>query len=334
MHSMIRRCEASATEFGVYFTGIISPMSVRQTLIILLGICFLAIFISSCSTSSPEITSTASQVQVTNTSVSSPEPSATPIPPTSTPVPLAAIVNGEGITLEEYEAELSRFQSATTLSGTILATDTNTVVLNELIDQTLLAQAAAENGFIVDDTVLKSRIEALENQLGSAQAMADWQATNDYTEETFNVALKRSIGAAWMRDQITTGVPDTAEQVHVLQILVPTQAEADQIYADLQSGKDFEVLATTFDPLTKGDLGWFPRGYISDKQIEEAAFGLQASQYSQVVHTKIGYHILYLVEREAEHPLLPDAKRVLQVNAVQDWLKERRAKSEIQILVP
>jgi len=61
---------------------------------------------------------------------------------------------------------------------------------------------------------------------------------------------------------------------------------------------------------------------------------LQAGQYSQVIQTSAGFHILYVLEREADHPLTPDAKRVLQVNAVQTWLKDRREKSDIQILVP
>ena len=91
-------------------------------------------------------------------------------------MPLAAVVNGEGIRLDEFQAEVARFQESSTITGTNLATDTNTVVLNELIDQTLLAQAAAENGYIVDDTLLQSRLSALESQLGGVQALKDWQA--------------------------------------------------------------------------------------------------------------------------------------------------------------
>jgi peptidyl-prolyl cis-trans isomerase C len=268
------------------------------------------------------------------TSVSSPVPSATPIPPTPTPVPLAASVNGEGITIEEYQAELARFTEAMVITGTNLATDTDTTVLNELIDQTLLAQGASETGYIVDDNLIQSRIVDLENQLGGAQALADWQSRNGYTKESFGISLKRAIGAAWMRDQITSAVPETADQVHVLQILVPTQSEADQIYADLQAGKDFEKLASTYDPMAGGDLGWFPRGYLSDQKVEQAAFGLQAGKYSQVIQSEIGYRILYLLERDPAHALLPDARRVLQINAVQDWLEQRRKDSSIQVLVP
>jgi len=268
------------------------------------------------------------------TALFSPEPSITPIPPTATPVPLEAVINGEGLPLAEFLAEIARLQASSTITGTILASDTNTIVLNELIDQTLLAQAARENGYSVDDTLLQSRITALEDQLGGTQALAEWQAAHGYDDKDFIQSLKRSIGAAWMRDQIIAAVPATADEVHILQILVPTSAEADQVYASLQSGTDFLEVATTYDPLTKGDLGWFPRGYLSEPDIEEAAFALQPGQYSAVIQTDIGFHILYLVERDPEHTLQPDARRALQVRTLREWISERRDKSEIQILLP
>jgi peptidyl-prolyl cis-trans isomerase C len=309
-------------------------MSIRQLLVILVGICLFPFLSSSCNTTSPISTNTPAVVEATETPMGSPEPTITPIPPTATPVPLAAVVNGEGITLAEYQAEVARFQASSTITGTNIASDTETIVLTDLIDQTLLAQAAAEDGYLVDDTLLQSRIDALANQLGGSQALEAWQAAQGYSDEAFRLALKRSIGAAWMRDQIISKVPETADEVHVLQILVPTQAEADQVYASLQSGKDFLDVATSYDPMTKGDLGWFPRGYLSEPAIEEAAFGLQAGQYSEVIPSDIGFHILYLLERDPEHPLQPDARRVLQVKAIQAWISERKNQSEIQILLP
>jgi peptidyl-prolyl cis-trans isomerase C len=294
----------------------------------------LLLFIPACSLGNPQSTSTSIPAPTTQQVISSPTPTETAVPPTATPVPVAAVVNGDAITLEEYEAEVARYQAATVITGTILASDTNTIVLGELIDQTLLAQAAEENGFIVDNALLQSRIDLLANQLGGVQALDSWIAKNGYTPNSFQTALERSIGAAWMRDHITDKVAVTADQVHVQQILVPTQAEADEVYAALQSGDDFSELASTYDPLIEGDLGWFPRGYLSEPAIEEAAFALQVDQYSLVIHTDVGYHILYLLERDPEHALLPDALRVLQVNAVQAWLAERRSQSEIQILVP
>jgi peptidyl-prolyl cis-trans isomerase C len=309
-------------------------MSVRQLLVFLLGICLFPLLIAACNKGSQTATSTPAVVENTETPLITPEPSITPVPPTATPVPLAALVNGEGITLAEYQAEMSRLEASSSITGTILASDTETIVINELIDQTLLAQAAAENGYTVDDGELQERISALEDQLGGAQALADWQDAYGYSEADFNQALKRSVEAAWMRDKIIAEVPETAEEVHVFQILVPTSPEAEQVYASLQSGKDFMTIASTYDPVTKGDLGWFPRGYLDEPAIEDAAFTLQPDEYSAVIHTNIGYHILYLLERDPDYTLQPDARRALQENAIKEWLSENKKQSEIQILVP
>jgi peptidyl-prolyl cis-trans isomerase C len=309
-------------------------MSLRQLVVIIIGICFFPFLASACNKSSPVSTSIPSDVVTIASPTITEAPTATVMPPTATPVPMAAIVNGESITLAEFQAEVGRFEISTSVTGTILASDTKTIVLNELIEQTLLAQAAAENGYSVEDTLIQTRIDALETQIGGSEALEAWQSAHGFTRESFTLALKRAIAAAWMRDQIIEEVPETAEQVHVLQILMPTQVEADQVYASLESGKDFLDIASTYDPLTKGDLGWFPRGYLSDAAIEEAAFQLQDGQYSPVIHTAVGYHILYLLERDDQHPLQPDARKVLQLEAVQDWISQRKENSQIQILVP
>jgi peptidyl-prolyl cis-trans isomerase C len=309
-------------------------MNVNKLLAFLLAICLFPLVITACNQSSQTATSTFVGVKNNDTPTYTPEPTITPIPPSATPEPLAIVVNGEGITLAEYQAEMARYEASTNITGTILAPDANTVVINELVDQTLLAQGAREKGFEVDDATLEARISALQEQLGGPQALADWQTAHGYTEADFNQALKRSSEAAWMRDTIMADVPETAEEVHVYQILVPTSVEADEIYTSLQSGKDFMTLAATYEPLTKGDLGWFPRGYLDDPVIEEAAFALQPEQYSQVIHTEIGYHILYLMEKDPNHPLQPDAKRALQEKALQEWVNNYKEQSEIQIIVP
>jgi peptidyl-prolyl cis-trans isomerase C len=311
-------------------------MSTIQQRVIIIVFCLFVIFLPGCTRNSPVTTGTSAVAATTLPPGVTQVPSQTPVPPTPspTPIPLAAVVNGEPITLAEFQAELERFQATTPLTGTILASDPNMIVLNELIDQTLFAQGAVESGFVVDDTTLQSRIEALENQLGSSQALEDWISEHGYFGDDFRLALRRSVSVAWMRDQIIAEVPETAEEVHVWQILLPTSAEANDVYASLQSGADFFELAVKYDPSTGGDLGWFPRGYLDDPAIEEAAFALQPDQYSPVVETDIGFHILYLVERDPNHRLQPGARSAYQERALLDWISERRNQSTIQILLP
>ena len=68
-------------------------------------------------------------------------------PPTPTPIPIVVIINGQGITLEEYEAELNRYLTARGNSTSEDVLDAETIVLEDLISQTLLMQGADENGF-------------------------------------------------------------------------------------------------------------------------------------------------------------------------------------------
>jgi peptidyl-prolyl cis-trans isomerase C len=309
-------------------------MSVRRLAVLLIGICLTPIWLSACKPGNPVPSGVPATQEATQTLAITPEPSRTPAPPTATPVPLAAIINGEEITLPEFQAEVARYQASTTITGTILASDTDTIVMDELIDQTLLAQAAKEMDYNVDDALVDTRINALEDQLGGEQVLQDWESNHGYSAEDFRRALKRSIGAAWMRDQIINAVPETAEQVHVLQILLTSSSQAQQVYSQLQSGEDFKEIAALYEPQTLGDLGWFPRGYLSNASIEAAAFSLQPGQYSTVIETETGYHILYMLERDPAHPLQPNARRVLQANALLDWITDRKAQSEIQILLP
>jgi len=142
--------------------------------------------------------------------------SPTEISPTNTPIPLAASVNGYQITQGEFETEMALYQIA---AGTELATEDKQYVLDELINQALLAQAANEKGFVLEENELQRRIEQITMETGGQQALQDWMSTFGYQEDDFRRTLSRSIAAAWMRDQIIADVPKQAEQVHARQIL-------------------------------------------------------------------------------------------------------------------
>lgn len=257
--------------------------------------------------------------------------SPTPFQPSPTPAQLAAQVNGTGITLQEYQAQLARYQAA---AKSDLTAQDKTYVLDDLIDQVLLAQGAADKGFKVDDSLVQQHLDQLTSQLGSKQALSDWMAAHGYVESDFRHDLARSIAAAWMRDQITNAVPETADQVHARQILVSTAAQAQDILTQLKSGQDFAKLAAQEDPATGGDLGWFPKGYLPDQKLDAAAFSLQPGQFSDVIETGTGFHILQVIERDPQRALTQDARLTLQNQALRNWLENRRKQSEIQILLP
>jgi peptidyl-prolyl cis-trans isomerase C len=292
---------------------------------------------TACNGEKPTPSTPAATVVLTDTA---PAPTATQtvVPPTSTstPEPLAAMVNGEEITLAEYQAEIGRYKLAQQEAGTNLATDDNEIlqrVLDDLIDQSLLSQAARAEGFTADEVLVQSRIDQLAEKLGSQQAVLDWTVANGYTASEFQQALKRSVEAAWMRDQIIQDLPDQVEQIHARQILLYNLDDANQILTQLHSGQDFATMASVYNPETGGDLGWFPRGILLDARLEEAAFQLQPGQYSEVIETQAGYHILQVIERSTERVLDPSSRLILQENNLRLWLQNRREQSDVQIIV-
>ena len=260
-------------------------------------------------------------------------PTATPLPPTATPVPSVATVNGYDITLAEFQAELNRYKSAQTALGiTITDQEANKVVLEDMIAQVLLAQAAREANFNLTESDLQSRVDALAADIGGTEALSTWQSAHGYDDASFRIALKRAAEAAWMRDKIIADVPTSMEQIHLRQILTYNEAEARNVLEQLNNGADFNELAALYDSITLGELGWVPRGYLLDAKAEEAVFALQTGLYSDVIATDAGFHIFKALDR-AEHVLTPDALLIVQEIAVKNWLVDKRLQSDI-ILTP
>jgi parvulin-like peptidyl-prolyl isomerase len=248
------------------------------------------------------------------------------VEPTQTPVPLALSVNGEPVTLDEYNLALQRLHlGVPELSNEAAAAR----VRDDFIDQILLAQAAVEAGFSLSEEDFQARAAALIADAGGEDAFNTWMEANLYTREGFEKDLRRAIAAAWMRDQVFESVPLSAEQVRARQIRLTTRAEADSVLQELQSGTSFDFMIAFYDPDGLGDLGWFPRGVLFQPEIEEAAFAISVGDHSGVIETAVGYHIIEVTDYAEDRPLDPEARRALQATALADWLAARRAESEI-----
>jgi peptidyl-prolyl cis-trans isomerase C len=260
-------------------------------------------------------------------------PTSSPAVPTLTREPMAVVVNGEGITQVEFEQEQQRFQDGLTKAGVALPDETvqKQRILDELIDQQLLKQGAVEAGFSITPDEIKTRLDKLIQELGGADKLAAWEQANFYTDQVFQVSFERSIYAAWMRDKIVGEVPDVAEQVHVRQIRVLSESEAQGIIAQLGTGSDFATLAQQYDPVTGGDLGWFPRGYLTQKAVDDTAFSLDVGGISQVIKSDIGFHIIQVIEKDSQHKLTPDALKYVQQQVLLKWLNDKKSTSEIVI---
>ncbi len=259
------------------------------------------------------------------------------------PVQAAALVNGEAIPLAEYEAQVALAESSFSRQATYsnkeereaAVRQVHRQVLDWMIDQMLIEQAAARLGIVMDDAAVEA--EFAKARGNDANQFAKWLKDNDLTEETFRERLRSEMLGTKMRDAVTSYLPDKLEQVRLRHILVASAEEANSILKQIKTNDDFVRLAQqhSLDMGTRdsgGELGFYPRGVLSP-EIDRVAFGLVVGQISDVISTAFGYHIIQVLERDPQHPVSPEMAIALQQQAFMDWLAAERTKSSIEYLV-
>jgi len=282
--------------------------------------------------------------QPTVTEVVPGEESAAPTP-TVTPVPLAALVNGEPITLQEYERQIARYEISMLTSGEDPGTPEGQAalaqaredVLEQLIEQNLILQAAAEAGVTVSDAEVEADIQATIDDIGE-EALNAWLMDEGLTREELQEEWRAQMIISRMVDRVISEVPVEAEQVHARHIVVSSEEEARQLLTQLQAGADFAALARAYslDESTReqgGDLDYFPRGLLTASEVEEAAFALQPGQVSDVIQSPLGYHIVQVVDRVPAMEVTDRNLQFLWNQAREQWIESLWNEAQIERFV-
>lgn len=275
-------------------------------------------------------------------------PTPTPHSPTAVPTPtfsepLAALVNGVPIFLDDYLIQVTQAEQALVSQGV----DPNTAagqqslaqahhrVLEAMIEQEIILQAAAREGITVSDETVDTTVQQSIADAGGKETFHTWLQANGLTADDYRRSLHAQLVAQAMFQQVTRDVPTEAEQVHARHIALATEDEARQVLVRLQNGEDFAALAQQFsqDATSRdngGDLGFFPRDLLLSPEIEKVAFSLAPQQISDVIRTQFGqYHIVQVLEREESRPLPEDVLHRLREKAFERWLVEQLTGAEI-----
>lgn len=269
-------------------------------------------------------------------------PTDTPLP-TPTAVPLAAKVNDQPITLAQFNDELTRYIKAIpnapdpkSDAGHALVARLKELVLDALIEQALIVQAAAKDGVSVSDAQVNDEINVAKDRAGGADKFSAWLTTSHLSEQDVRAMAQQEILINTMRDRVLAQLPRTAEYIHVYHIVVGTEREAQQVLQKLQNGSKFSALAQSLsiDDSTRaagGDLGWITRnsGALLWSEVEDAAFALPVGETSDIVKSPIGYHIIRVTEKE-ERPLTEADTAQLQEAALQNWIAQLKAGAKIE----
>jgi foldase protein PrsA len=175
----------------------------------------------------------------------------------------------------------------------------------------------------------RARFEELYGNL-----LSTLQAGAGLSEAEYREIVAAGILREKMQDFVGQQVPTSEVQIRVRHILLDTEEEAQTILERLEDGEDFALLATevSTDTLSAdqgGELGWIPKGEMSDA-FDEVAFNLPVGQISEVVETPSGFDVIQVEERDENRELDPDMLDRRKTEAFQVWLYDLQAEAEIE----
>jgi len=260
---------------------------------------------------------------------------------------LAARVNGQPISLADYQKQLAQFEAALQSQGKDLssAEGQETLkmirqqVLDSMIDQVLIEQGAAAAGVTVPESVVTAHVEKSIQDGGGQERFVQWLAANGLTEQEYYETVRSQLLADALIDHITAGLPEAAPQVRLRQILVSDGDLAAKLWERLKRGESFDALAERYseDESTRhqgGDLGWFPLGYsFLAPEVEEAASQLRVGEISAVIKAPYGYYIIQVTDADPNRPLTPEMRQALRQQKFMEWLDQQRKQADIERFV-
>jgi parvulin-like peptidyl-prolyl isomerase len=257
---------------------------------------------------------------------------------------LAALVNGQPIGQEEYEKQVAQVEAFFAQEGLDPESEegrerlaqARRQVLEQMIDQELIRQAAVEMGVSISEAELEASIQDIIEQSGGQDQFNQSLQGMDTTYEDFRQMLLDQLLSEAVYSAVTASISPVAEQVHARHILLPTRERAEEVLARLQAGEDFSYLAREYSEdissrESGGDVGFFPRG-VMPPEVEEVAFSLEVGETSEIVETQFGFHIVQVLERE-EREIAVEVFENLRQQAFMQWLQDRREAATIERFV-
>lgn len=207
--------------------------------------------------------------------------------------------------------------------------------IKNLIDAELVAFEADRLGIVLNDQEVDSRIASLESRYPSHASFLEALRKNGYTEEGYRGAVRQSLlWSALQSAQVPPPSP-TEEQVRQYAVVVaPTlvgrrsshillsgsdYTKAQEVHRLLEEGADFTELVQTYSIDTTsvdGDQGWDSLTVFVEPY-QTALDQLQPGEFSDVVRTRFGYHIILCTDIY-EAPLGPDGS--IDIAAIPDDL--------------
>jgi len=199
-------------------------------------------------------------------------------------------------------------------------------VLDDLVDQRLLALEAVRRGLDRDGEA-KRRLQAARERI-----LGNILVENSISQAVTDEAIRR------MYDEQAKLSPPS-EEVRARHILVKTKEDAEAVIARLKKGADFAKLALekSIDPgsrLEGGDLGYFSKDAMVEP-FANAAFALKKGEVSAPVQTEFGWHVIQVQDRRKQNApsfdeMRPRIVRFMTFDEIQKLISQLRMSAIVE----
>lgn len=238
----------------------------------------------------------------------------------------AAVVNGEPIYISDVELEA--VAQGRIEPGENFGPDHTEyqIVLEQLIDQRLLAQEAVRRNLDRTPQALRRLETARERLLGNF-LMEDLVA-NEVTDEAIDRMYEEQVKLQQIDDE-----------VRIRHILFETKEAAAAVLPRARAGEDFTALAFEFSKDTRTRLDGGSFGWVSPNEMIDPFPAVIADtgegEISDPFESEQGWHILKVEQRRTRPPktrdeMRPEIVTYLTFTKISDILRELRANADIE----
>ena len=288
---------------------------------------------------------------------------------------IVAIVNDDVVTESDVAAFTNKLlQQAEDRKRPVPSQDQQQLrqaVLEQLIEEQLILQEAKRRDLKASFEDVEKRLEEIRSQFAGRQDYEAMLAESHLTEEQLKTKLReqpvvqRAIDYQ-IRPKIRVSPAEVArassqvaaadspgEEVEALHLLIrvtesrpaaEAKGLAEQLHQRLLNGDDFEQLARNYseEPHAEdgGRMGWVSRGELLP-ELDAVLFQLQPGQVSESIQTKLGFHLLKVMQRRTVSDRdVADAQRKVEGRIYQEkfsqalaqWLHELKERAYIHVV--
>jgi parvulin-like peptidyl-prolyl isomerase len=235
--------------------------------------------------------------------------------------PPAATVDGIDISNERVASDVALFTAVTSIAqqpcgqpdaGESQESACARAMLSNLIQEAVLAEYADAHDIHTESGAVSQAVVDLQAQVGGAEVVDAALASEHVSAAAFRNLARRivlfgNVQTAVAADLVSAADvrasyddnPDQYTSLHAQHILLATEREADDVYAEVMrpaaSEQDFLDLAKEVSTDPTSDLGSLQASQL-DADFVRAALALKPGEISRPVQTQFGWHVIRLVE--------------------------------------